>query len=713
MYKFGEFLLDTENRRLFWQTGEAVPLTPRVFDLLVAFVESDGRVLTKDELMDTVWADCTVEESNLSQSVFVLRKALNETAHNPRFIRTIPAQGYRFIAPVKIENGNGFASEYTAKNGSAAIPFTARAVTEPETVPRWPDVLRSRPMIVGLVVILIAGAGAFVSQSWNLIKPSQTMTRVPGTEHSLSIALSPNGEYVAHAVPNGGKQVLTMTHVPSGSSTPILPPDPSGFLGITFAKDGNFVYFVKSSPDFNTLYRIPFLGGNVEKILDRIDLRISFSPDGSRFCFVRKLDTGTTAILIANADGSDEREISRRIPPQQYSTRSISWSPDGKLIANAAIAGGNNPDTQIVGIDVETGAEAPLTDRRWSGSDGLDWLADGSGIVAGLWEGATATTHVWLVPYPAGEPRKLTTDLENYGSVGVSADGRAIIAGQFRDNTSIWVVPGGSPDKAEPASTGRHHKFNWVRWLPDGGITFGSDAGKNRDVWRINLDGSGERMLTSGPQSNVMPVATSDGRYIVFAPFRDNNDLFELWRMDADGSNEVRLTPVGGGAWQPSLTTDGKWAFYTSGTMDGPPMQRRIWKVPVEGGEPVQFTAMAAYQAEVSPDGRFIACWIKTDEKATPKAAILPIEGGPPIKVLDTPTGNRLDWTPDGRGLSFIRTVNGVSNIWTQPIDGGEPHQETIFTSETIRNFAWSADNRLLCSRYLRTRDVMLIRNFR
>ena len=77
-------------------------LTPRVFDLLLALVKSDGRVLTKDELLATIWKDCIVEESNLSQSIFVLRKALGESIYDPHLIRTIPTKGYRFIGDVKV-----------------------------------------------------------------------------------------------------------------------------------------------------------------------------------------------------------------------------------------------------------------------------------------------------------------------------------------------------------------------------------------------------------------------------------------------------------------------------------------------------------------------------------------------------------------------------------------------------------------------------------
>ncbi len=101
IYVFEGFRLDTKNRRLTrLDTSAAVSLTPKVAELLTYMVENSGRVLAKDELLEAVWKNAFVEESNLSQSIFVLRKALGEDNKNPSFILTVPNRGYKFIAPV-------------------------------------------------------------------------------------------------------------------------------------------------------------------------------------------------------------------------------------------------------------------------------------------------------------------------------------------------------------------------------------------------------------------------------------------------------------------------------------------------------------------------------------------------------------------------------------------------------------------------------------
>lgn len=102
VYEFGEFRFNADKRRLFrLPSGELVPLQPKAAELLFFLLTNRERILTKNEILDAVWEDNFVEESNLSQTIFVLRKALHETSKEPRFILTAPSRGYRFIADVK------------------------------------------------------------------------------------------------------------------------------------------------------------------------------------------------------------------------------------------------------------------------------------------------------------------------------------------------------------------------------------------------------------------------------------------------------------------------------------------------------------------------------------------------------------------------------------------------------------------------------------
>src|SRR5262245_34784849 len=106
-HAFGGFVLEIDERRLT-DAGRPVALSPKAYDVLVALVRRPGQLVTKRELLDTVWPDAFVEEGILTVHVAALRKALNDTAQPPQIIETVRRSGYRFVAPVS-EAGRGTA----------------------------------------------------------------------------------------------------------------------------------------------------------------------------------------------------------------------------------------------------------------------------------------------------------------------------------------------------------------------------------------------------------------------------------------------------------------------------------------------------------------------------------------------------------------------------------------------------------------------------
>ncbi len=113
IHYFGPFQLDEDARRLS-HLGEPVALTAKVFDTLSVLVRNRGRVLAKEELLSAVWPGAAVEEANLTQNVFTLRKVLGDNAKDGRYIATIPGQGYSFVAPVSNLPGQEFQASEAA-----------------------------------------------------------------------------------------------------------------------------------------------------------------------------------------------------------------------------------------------------------------------------------------------------------------------------------------------------------------------------------------------------------------------------------------------------------------------------------------------------------------------------------------------------------------------------------------------------------------------
>ena len=116
-YRFGSFQLD-EAERLLLCNGVKVPLTPKVFDTLLILVQSAGRLVTKEELLQKVWPDSFVEEANLSVNIATLRKALSDGHGEAEFIETLPKRGYRFTANVIIERWEENAPPVRKANGT-------------------------------------------------------------------------------------------------------------------------------------------------------------------------------------------------------------------------------------------------------------------------------------------------------------------------------------------------------------------------------------------------------------------------------------------------------------------------------------------------------------------------------------------------------------------------------------------------------------------
>lgn len=160
-YEFGPFHLDPDNRQLL-REGEPVALTPKVFDALIFFVQNSGRVILKDDLLKALWPDTFVAESNLTQAVFTLRKALGETGSEQHYIETVPRRGYRFASDVKIVTDEGPASSPPA----GADP--------PAAGPRNSGMSRRRASVVlvaAAVVIAVAVIGGLHASKAGLSNP--------------------------------------------------------------------------------------------------------------------------------------------------------------------------------------------------------------------------------------------------------------------------------------------------------------------------------------------------------------------------------------------------------------------------------------------------------------------------------------------------------------------------------------------------------------
>jgi Tol biopolymer transport system component len=576
-------------------------------------------------------------------------------------------------------------------------------------------------LVVGALFVALAGITCGVYY-WLAPRPipfqKLEITRLTTSGKVTKAAISPDGRYVAYVTDEagfGGKETLWVRQVGIGSDVQIVAPADERYLGLTFSRDGDFIYAVKTDSkdtDSNSLYKIPALGGTAKKLIFDVDSKVTLSPDGKKLAFVRGSEArNESALMVANEDGSGEKQVAVRKLSDGFEDI-VAWSPNGKTIATFV----DKPEAGIqyvslVEVPVQGGAERPLTQKHLYWANDLAWVPDGRGLIVNTLEQPLNGSQIGYLSYRNGDLRRITNDLNSYNGVSLSADSRALVTIQRELSVDAWVAPLAEADSAKRiTSNGQTYgvtlspngRTYGATWSPDGRIVYR----KSGNIWVMESDGRNARQLTVNKGEDYLIRVSPDGRYVVFSA-ADNH----IWRIDMDGNNAKQLVDGPRDSPWPDFSPDGKWIVYTKRSPE-----KGIWKVSIEGGDSVRLNDAEANLPVVSPDGRWIAYFYR-DTKATPKegVAIMAFEGGPPTKRFDIPrmiAGFR--WEANGRSLLYTKKEGGVINIWREPIEGGMPTQVTHFSSDSISSFDVSRDGKqLLMERGRQTSDAVLIRDLR
>ncbi|HEU5458910.1 MAG TPA: protein kinase, partial [Pyrinomonadaceae bacterium] len=256
---------------------------------------------------------------------------------------------------------------------------------------------------------------------------ARPMLPLTNTGTSVCSAISPDGKWVAHAEHEKGKQRLVVTNIGSSAWSVAVPPEDVHYVGITFSRDSNYVYFTRKEKNGSAiLYRLAWPGTNPIKLKTGVDSPISFSPQGDRFAFVRHDDEKTEFFLIlSNVDGTNEQVLASRKDGQRLSVDGPSWSPDGNIFVCAASQWDKGFHMKPVAFDVQSGREQFIGDRSWFQIFQGAWQEDMSGVVMSAREGGTSPYQLWRVSFPDGDAQRVTEDLDSY--TGVSISGNTIV----------------------------------------------------------------------------------------------------------------------------------------------------------------------------------------------------------------------------------------------------------------------------------------------
>ena len=713
-YYFDDFRLDVRKRQLL-RESEVLALSPKAFDVLLVLVENAGKLLSKDDLFELVWQDQIVEESNLTVNMSAIRRALNESAKQPRYITTVSGEGYCFVGDVRDDAQD---EEYVVESRTIK-----RVVVEQEEVESEQLALpagqpnRNKFIFATIAVALIslAAGGYFIRRTY-LAKaagpsPVTSIKKLTNNGKAAATALSRDSKLFAFSMHEGKKTSLWLGYVDGGEPVEIKPASETIYLYLKFSPDGSNLYFV-ASENFRRgdLYRMPILGGAPEKLADNIRSSPTFSPDGARMAFFRdSADTQKQMLVTTDLKAADEQTVGEI--PQGFNVvgNSPVWSPDGATIAigTASVDGSAG---KIFVAKIADKRFDPLAAENWNAVNGLTWLHDGSGLIVVAREKDAISTQLWQVSYPDGASSRIVTDLNLYGgSLSLTADDKNLLALQAQIESNIWVSPADDLTKAKQitfGSPGQNNGWNGIDWTSDNRIIYTKQVNNSITLWSCAADGSNQKQLIPGGGVSILPSIPDAGNYVVFQSNRGGSPA--VWRANIDGSNLVQLTG-GDVAAQPRVSPDGKWVVYVS-DREG---EGELTRIPIDGGEALKLTDTKFAWVDISPDSTTIAGGC--DENGKPKLCTISIDGGKTISTFDLPrlANIRLGvrWAADGKSICYRDWSNG---IWRQQLTGGEPTQIKDLPEEKLYGYGWSPDNKQFAyTRGNEINDVVLISGIR
>jgi len=558
-----------------------------------------------------------------------------------------------------------------------------------------------------ILLLLVPSLARYFNRVVNRPRPVPMIEMKPVTNEGNSVCstISPDGERIAYAEEKDGKQRLVVTNTATSTSYIAGPPEDVQYIGVSFTRDNGYLFVTRRENGVGVLYRQAEFGGWPVKIKDGVDSPISISPQQDRFAFVRLDSKGVYSLVLSNIDGSNERVVSTRTGGKMFSIYGLAWSPDGSLIVCPTRSWTEDGyKVSLTGFDLQGGSEQLLSPESWFSIFQVSWQEDMSSMIISARVQATDPFQLWRIHYPDGSSQKITNDLAEYW--GASVSGQNIVTVRTEWHWDLFVVNAATNYEAHSSVLSGVGLSYGIAWAGDGKIVFSSMVKDKLNLSLVNADGSNQSHLTINAGNNYTPETSADGRFVVFTS--DRTGKFNIWRMNTDGSDLKQLT-FSDGNFYPSISPDNQWVAYdnqASTTKD-------VWRVPLLGGAPTKITEkyrMPAY----SPDSRMIAARYDLSS-GTRDVAIFSGEGGAPLRQVQIPIieWQRVQWVND-HTLSYVKSVDGESNIWSYDLNTGATSQLTNFHRSQIFAYAWSSDHtKLACQLGSGMANVVVIKSDR
>jgi DNA-binding winged helix-turn-helix (wHTH) protein len=618
VYEFSSFRLEPDKRRLL-QGTECVPLAAKAFDTLVVLVENRDRVVEKSDLLRVVWPDTVVEESNLSQNVFMLRKALGDSPDGARFIATIPKRGYRFVADVHVVPNGAARSEHE---------------TQPLPLARPATVVR-RPLVAAVLAAsaMVLATLSFWAGRRSAEETPPSLKRLTFRRGAVRTArFTADGRTIVYSASwDGQPSQVFLTRRESPESQPlgitgadVLSVSPSGMVAVLLRLPVLYAILGR----YGTLAQVPITGGTPHELLDDVQ-DADWGPDGKTLAVVRRVDNSRKRLEYPIGRVLVETEPSGCVDSPRV-------SPRGGLVAYIDCRKDEGGPAISV-ADIQGRSRILYRSDRWLG--GLAWSPEGDEV----WFTAGAEG-----PFPEFRAVSLRGRMRRIarmpGTVAdVSRQGDALVTFGSQRSGIVALAPGET----------REHDLSWfegsiARGLsPDGGtVLFGEKlegGGVNGRIYLRRTDGSPAVLVGEGSPLALSP----DGKWALLREPR-SRDL----TLAPTGTGEARRLATGGiNAYWAGWAGEDRIVLggFAPGRVSG-----RLWVMDLSGGALRPLTAEQTGLGAPSPDGR----WIFT--VGHDGYFLYPLDGGerrPAVGVQkdEWPVG----WTADSREV-FVRRIGSL-----------------------------------------------------
>jgi Tol biopolymer transport system component/DNA-binding winged helix-turn-helix (wHTH) protein len=648
IYEFSDFRMNPAEQLLL-QHGQPIALTPKVFETLLILVQSEGRLIEKDDFIKQLWPDVFVEDVTLAQNISQLRKALGDGKAGAPIIQTVHKRGYRFTPAVgKIacdkDGAEKSPSESFPTSPEPIEPQSATSSIEPippstHDTPERKGRLGGRILAVTACILIVALAVIFVP-------------RARKTRHG--------------ALSSARMRMVPLLSVPGKVSDPVLSPN---------AEEVAFIWDEENAVHGDVYVHL--IGG--EKPLRLTYTKSGFtccaswSPDGHRIAFGRCDDSGG-AVFVISALGGAERKVTSVACVYGNAGWPL-WAADGNSLV---IADRCSPQGSIgiVRFSLATGERRCLTQPEpGDRGDRSPALSPDGTKVAFIRMHSRTMNEICTVPFEGGATRVITADGGSFWGLMWSSDGKHLIFRSPRQGINrIWQVSReGGPVTAEsvyPEVGSQSRDGSRLAYVE-------SPGNLPTETMRITLARPGGRVLATqtlfaSASTSSAPQPSPDDRELVFESdlAHDAGWTMEIWKSRSDGNDPLQLTSYHGHAGTPRWSPDGKSIAFDY----RPGLRSHIYLMDSEGRNPhpVTFGPFEQQVPSWSRDGKSIyftanntgewQVWRR--ELASGEEKQITHHGG--YAAFESYDGNRL----------YYSRLEGAG-IWTVPVDGGGEEQIT------------------------------------